>query len=474
MIKALFILFLLVPFLNGTEKPNILWIVVEDMSQDLGCYGNKAVTTPNLDRLAARGMLFKNMFTTGPACSPSRTGLASGVFQTSLGAYHMRYSEELKPLLKAPYKTLSQMMQSLGYFTGNIKNICETGTGKDDWLFKIKGPRWQTQKWSELVKNQPFFGQINSSESHRAFSHKSKIPVKKDLISIPPYYPDHPVSRDDWAGYLAEVNRADELVGNILAKLKEEGLADNTIVIFISDHGRPMTRGKNWLYDSGTQIPLIIYIPEKLKKPGLYKSGSENSQLLSAVDLVAETINLAGGEIPEWMQGRSFLNAGSKPREFVPTAVDRIGNVDSCSRAIRTDKYKYIRNFKQPGSVTSCATPYRMASHPIFHLLNIMNEKQLLNPVQKQLLNPIAEEELYDLEKDPFETENLIGKSDFESIHKEMKSILEKWISESGDKGFEKDSEEIVKYFHSYGVKTMKSRGKAIEKQRKAVQKFFE
>ena len=426
------------------------------MSPNLGCYGNDLVNTPNIDRLAAQGMMFSNVFTTGPACSPSRTALATGVYQTTLGAFHMRYSDELKPPLPEAIKILPQLLRDQCYTTGNIRDICHTGSGKDDWLFQTSGKIWETYDWDTLIKQQPFFGQINLSESHRPFARNAKTPVASEKITPPPYYPNHLVTRQDWAGYLEEINKADEHVGAILQKLQDDGLAENTIVCFFSDHGRPMIRGKNWLYDSGTQIPLVIYFPKDINKPDGFRVGSVNSELISTVDLVAETVRWTGGTIPNWMQGRSFLQKNATPRDAVYTAVDRIGNINSCSRAVRTRRFKYIRNFKRPASINECSTAYRRAMHPLYHLLDIMGEKNLLTPVQAQLLQPLATEELYDLEKDPYETVNLIGNPAFKSQHQYLKNKLTAWIKSSGDRGFEAENPAIIEYFTNYGRTTTK------------------
>ncbi len=457
---------------DETRRPNILWIIAEDMSPDLGCYGNKVVTTPHIDGLAAKGMKFTSVFTTGPACSPSRTALATGVFQTTLGAHHMRYSKELMPALPEPVKILPQLMRENGYFTGNIKNVAGTGTGKDDWQFRVPSKSWDTRSWKELVNRQPFFAQIHSRESHRGFTPPKNIP--KEKIRIPPYYPDHPVTRNDWAGYFASVNRFDRQVGAILKQLETDKLEKNTIVCVLSDHGRPMIRGKNWLYDSGTRIPLVIYYPDDVTRPHGYKAGKGNTELLSAIDLVAETVLMAGGTIPEWMQGRSFLRKDSKPRKYVHTAADRFGDVDSCSRAVRTDRFKYIRNYKTPGSINECTTAYRRSTHPIYHLLNIMGEKNLLSPVQAQLLKPMAAEELYDLENDPYETVNLVGNKQFDTVRNELKERMAEWIEISEDKGLESDSHAIVKHFKAYGATTFKKRAKSIQTMRSSVEKHFE
>ncbi len=473
--KKIYILILLSLLSSDAKgKPNILWIVAEDMSPDIGCYGNDLVTTPNIDRLAFNGMRFENVFTTGPACSPSRTALATGVYQTTLGAYHMRYSDELLPELPESITILPKLLRENGYTTGNIKDICGTGIGKDDWLFKTDQKTWDTSSWDKLKQKQPFFGQIHFSESHRAFARSAKARVDMDKIKLPPYYPDHLIAKEDWAGYLEEVNVADEQVGAVLETLERDGLAQNTIVVFFSDHGRPMIRDKNWLYDSGTQVPLVIYYPEQVKKPERFKEGGVSSELISAVDLVAETVLMAGIEVPRWMQARSFLREDSKPRKYVFTAVDRIGNIDSQSRAIRSERYKYIRNYKTPGSVNECSTAYRRAMHPVYHLLNVMGERGLLTPEQEQLLKPIAEEELYDLNSDSYETINLIGDIDHRAAHKELKGELSKWIDRSGDRGFEEDSQALVDYFHEYGVSTTKRNEPRIAQLRKTVEAHFE
>jgi N-sulfoglucosamine sulfohydrolase len=453
----------------SATQPNILWIITEDMSPDFGCYGNDAVTTPNIDRLASRGMIFNQVHTTGPACSPSRTAMATGVYQTTLGAFHMRYSDELLPALPAHVKLLPQLLREVGYSTGNLADVDETGTAKDDWLFKAPADVWDSDSWDELVLQQPFYAQINTEVSHRPFSRDSKVKVDPRKLDIPPYYPDHEVSQEDWIGYLEEVNRTDELVGNILAHLEHDGLTENTIVILVADHGRPMIRAKNWLYDTGTRVPMIVFIPPELTQPSAYSAGTENSELISGVDLVAETLLLAGAEIPDWVQGRSFLRADSVPRDYIFTAVDRIGNIDSRSRAIRSERFKYIRNYKTPGSINQSITSYRMAMHPIHHLLNLMGEHKMLTPIQARLLEPIAEEELYDLASDPHEIHNLIGRPAFASIHDDLRQRLDDWIVESGDLGFEPDSDAIVTHFKVYGEKTAISNRDKIEVVREQV-----
>ena len=183
---------------------------------------------------------------------------------------------------------------------------------------------------------------------------------------------------------------------------------------------------------------------------------------------------MAKGSVPDWMQGRGFLREDYSPRKYIHTAADRFGDVNTCSRAVRTNRFKYIRNFKRPGSINECTTAYRRATHPIYHLLNIMGEKKLLTPVQSRLLEPLVDEELYDLEEDPYETINLIGNKDFDAVHRELKDRMSQWIKNSKDKGLEKDSDAIADHFKAYGISTFKKRAKNIQRMRASVEKHFE
>ncbi len=458
---------------SNEKKPNIVWIVAEDMSPDLACYGSKVVKTPYIDKLASKGMKFTQAHVTAPACSPSRTSLATGVFQTTLGAHHMRYSKELKPKLLEGIRTLPDLLQQEGYNTGNVRSVKGLGTGKDDWQFKAPSS-WDAKKWDELTKKQPFFCQINLGNTHRAFSKYSNSKIKESNITLPPYYPNTRILREDWACYLNDVQKVDSQVGKILQAIKEKGLSENTIVVFLSDHGRPMLRGKNWLYDSGTRIPLIVYIPKNLDQPALYSASTSSEQLLSTIDLVAETASIAGVKTPEWMQGRTFLTKGSKAREYIFTAIDRVGGVDTRSRAIRSKKFKYIHNLKRPGSVMSCSTAYRKSNHPAYHVLNLLDQKGELNALQKQLVTRMPAEELYDLVNDPFETNNLIGKDDYKQVYNELQGELQKWLKTSKDKGLSEDSRQLKQHFINYKKSTDKLKKAAVEHMENKVKKSLE
>ncbi|MFC4992419.1 sulfatase [Rubritalea tangerina] len=453
---------LLHSFGHASPKPNILWIIAEDMSPDLSCYGNQAIHTPNLDTLAHRGTRFDNVHVTAPACSPSRTALATGVYQTSLGAHHMRYSEPLKPVLPSAVLPLPLLLQQQGYTTGNIKAAFGAGTGKDDWLFKCSKNPWNTHSWKTLTSKPPFFGQLHISESHRPFKHVSSN-VNSSKLNIPPYYPNHPVTQHDWSGYLTEILKTDTIVGKVLAELKQQNLLESTIVVFLSDHGRPMLRAKNWLYDSGTHIPLIIHIPKAYQhKAPHYQPATTNRNLISSIDLVAETLSWTNTPLPTWIQGRRFLD-GSPPRSFLITAIDRVGNINTCSRAIRTHDFKWIQHFKPAGNIRDSSTYYRRATHPLYHLLPPLAEKHQLTHPQSQLLTPLPIQELYDLNKDPNEMHNLATHPNYQSHAIALQNQLKQWMLQSKDLGQRHDPPAISQYFQQYGYTQQKKRAKQIQ-----------
>ena len=450
-----------------SEKPNILWIIAEDLSPDLGCYGHSIVQTPNLDALAKKGMRFTHVFTTAPVCSPSRTALATGMYQTSINAHHMRYPEELKNELPTEVIPLNELLRQQGYQTANIED--EPGKGKTDWSFRSELAFYDMVNWDALSADKPFFAVMNLRLTHRAFERDKNNPIHPAQVDLPPYYPDHPVSRKDWGQYLETVQIMDQQIGEVLGELDKRNLAKNTIVFFFSDHGRPMTRGKNYHYDSGNHIPLIIFCPEGLSWKEYFPANSTDDRLISSIDLSATALAISGARKPSWMQGRVLFGAQSEPeRRLIFCASDRIGETFFKTRSIRSKKYKYIRNFNRDFSVNSSATAYRKQMHPIYHLLNILNERGELTPTQKALVEPMPEELLFDLEADPYEINNLASDPSYSEILEEMRRELVSWQANTGDHGMEEDSEAIVKAFEDYRIASY-SRTEKIQAMEKAV-----
>ena len=241
--------FLFAPLAHAADppiKPNILWLIAEDFGPHLGCFGTKEVSTPNLDALAANGMRFTRFFTTAPVCSPSRSAFITGMYQTTIGAHNHRSHRDDNFQLLPGVKIAPQWMREAGYFTANIINfpadVNVKGTGKTDWNFTAPTKPFDTANWTDLKSHQPFIAQVNFQETHRTFHAPKRADPAK--VEIPPYYPDHPIVREDWAKYLDAATELDAKIGRILKRLEADGLADNTVIVFHGDHGQAHVRGK--------------------------------------------------------------------------------------------------------------------------------------------------------------------------------------------------------------------------------------
>ena len=425
------------------SQPNILWIIAEDMSQDQGCYGNPFVKTPTIDKLANEGMRYTHMFTVAGVCAPSRTALATGMYQNALGAMHMRYSEALKPRLPKGVKTIAHILRDAGYQT-----LCN---GKNDYMFQLDALPFDLKDLEHLDRERPFFAKINSHYTHRIFQPDSVHPINPEMIELPPYYPNVKPLRDDWAAYLENIQLLDREIETILNAFKKLDLLENTIIFFFSDHGRPTLKGKYWLYDSGIQIPFIIYIPKGVHSPQGYLPGTVSDQLLSSIDISATTLALAGIGKPPYMHGKIFLGDRKEPqRTYVYGAIDRIGGVYFKTRAIRNKKYKYIRNLNNGLSILECSTEYRKARLPHYNTISILDNYNQLNGIEKTLVTPLPLEELYDLENDPFEIFNLADSSTYVDQKNLLSEKMDDWMQQINDQGLYPDASEIQQHFIEY------------------------
>jgi len=451
-----------------SNRPNILWIIAEDLSPDIGCYGNTIVKTPVLDAMARTGVRFTNVFTAAPACTPSRTALASGMYQTSLNAHHQRYPEELKNKLPENVLPMNEILRRNGYQTANIRE--NPGTGKTDWSFKSEFSGYDHSRWDDFTQNQPFFAVVNLRLTHRPFEHDTINPIDPGRVSLPPYYPDHIVARKDWAHYLESVQLMDSEVDMVLDKMEEKGYLNNTIVFFFGDNGRPFTRAKTYLYDSGLKVPLIVLCPENLEWNKYLPKGTVNDRLINAIDITATTLSIAGVPKPEYMQGRVMFGPDEEPPgEYIYSAMDRMGEIFFRSRTVRSDRFRYIRNFHYGFSVNAASTANWKATNPIFHLIEILGEQGQLDPVQKKLVLPLPQEELYDILKDPFELVNLSANPAYSQELERMRRQLEAWQEEVKDYGMMEDSPELKKYFLDYGIESEALNSPAAKKLREDV-----
>jgi N-sulfoglucosamine sulfohydrolase len=443
-------------------RPNILWIIAEDIGPELGIYGTPEVRTPNLDRLAAQGMLFTQAFTTSPVCSPSRSAFNTGMYQTTIGAHNHRSHRPDDPSqypfpLPDGVRIVSHWLRDAGYFTGNIRHFPEgiafQGTGKTDWNFTVDGEPFDTDRWDDLKTRQPFYAQINFPESHRGsdwdVAHERVAqPADPDKVVFPPYYPDHPVVRADWAQYLNTVMSLDEKVGVVLQLLERDGLADNTVVIFMGDNGRAMVRGKQWPYDSGLRVPLIVYWPAAISPPAPYEPTGVSSQLISLIDVAATTLAIAGLAKPPLMQGRVFLGPDSDPpRRYVFGGRDRGDETVDRIRTVRTQRYRYVRNF-MPERPFLQINRYKEATYPTIWVLRKLASEGKLTPIQARLLAPSRPpEELYDVIADPYEIENLAASPSHQEVLGQLRGILEAWIVETNDQGRTPEDPAVVSYY---------------------------
>jgi N-sulfoglucosamine sulfohydrolase len=429
-------------------RPNILWILAEDMGPELGSYGYPVVRTPFLDRLATEGMRFTRAFTTAPVCSPSRSAFMTGMYQTTIGAQNHRSHRDDGYTLPEGVRVLTDWLRPAGYFTANVVHLTTDederfyrGTGKTDWNFTYEGHPFDSDRWADLAAHQPFYAQINFSESHRgrdwneAHLHIDH-PADPARVTLPPYYPDHPEARADWAQYLNAVMALDKKVGFVLRRLEEDGLADTTVVVFMADHGRAMIRAKQWPYDSGLHVPLIIRWPKRFPAPAGFEPGTVSDRLIASIDVSATTLAMAGVSPSLLMQGRVFLgDAAAPPREFVFGGRDRGDETVDRIRTVRTRTHRYIRNF-YPERPFLQLNRYKEAEYPVISLMRDLAAAGELGEVPARLLAPTRpREELYDLEADPWEIHNLADLPAEQERLERLRAVLDAWIVETNDQG---------------------------------------
>ena len=430
------------------SRPNILWLIAEDMGPHLGSYGTREVWTPNIDGLAAAGVRYTSFFTTAPVCSPSRSAFMTGMYQTTIGAHNHRSHRDDGYTLPDGVRVLSDWFRDAGYFTANIRELPEDlgfkGTGKTDWNFTYAGNPFDSDRWSDLKGHQPFYAQVNFQETHRAFHAPKRADPAR--VKLPLWTPDHPVARADWAQYLDAATELDRKVGLILRQLETDGLAGNTIVVFFGDNGEAHVRGKQFCYDSGLHVPLIIRWPGDLPLPGHFRPGTTDDRLLAAIDLAPTMLALAGAPKPAKMEGEIFLGArAGKARQYVFGARDRCDETVFRFRTVRDARHRYIRNFT-PDRPFLQPNEYKEKEYPVWNLLKTLNAEGRLTPVQAVLCAPtMPEEELYDLQADPDEVANLANSKDYHAVLVRLRAALERWIEDTRDRGRELEPPEVAR-----------------------------
>lgn len=428
------------------ERPNIVWIVAEDMSAHWSCYGEKTIQTPNIDRLAQQGVLFENAFCSAPVCSPTRSALITGMYQTTIGAHNHRsqvkegnggrndsFFESFELPEEVPF--LPKLFKEAGYynvlgtFQSIVKNEAEDGElGKTDYNFIWDAQWYDDNNWTKRKPGQPFFAQVQLKGGKFRKAQVEK-PVNPADVSLPPYYPDDEVLRADWATYLNSILNLDNEVKEILARLEAENLTENTAIFLFTDHGISHLRGKQFLYDEGINVPLVV------KWPAWLPVGERRSELVSQIDIAASSLFLAGIPVPDQMQGRPFFGKEYTPREFIFAARDRCDETVDMIRAVRTQKFKYIHNFLPDRSHTQ-PNQYKDGKSFIVHMRKLHAEGKLKKETEVYFQPSRAIEELYDLENDPWEMKNLANDPNYAGVLLEMRAKLWDNSVQTGDLGY--------------------------------------
>lgn len=405
------------------EKPNILWITVEDMGPTIGAYGDTHATTPNLDAFAKAGVRYTNAFAAAPVCSPSRSSLITGMWAPSLGTSQMRSTFPI-PL---DVKGFPTYLREIGYFTtNNVKTDYNTEDEarliKESWDESSPTAHWRSEARKE---GQPFFAVINHMVTHQsrtmtwpyeAFQEavqaklapeKRKDPAK---VIVPPYYPDTEITRRDLARFYDCVSVMDTEVGQLLEQLEADGLAEETIVFFYSDHGSGMPRHKRLLHDSGMKVPLMIRFPEKYKHLAPAEAGETVDRLVTFVDFAPTVLTLTGAAVPEALQGESFLGPEVTPNpEFVYGFRDRVDEVFDLTRSVRSERYLYIRNY-MPHLSWMQTSVYSDTGDIQREIRQYATEHaDTLTPAQRTYAAPTRPvEEFFDVTTDPQNVSNLL------------------------------------------------------------------
>lgn len=437
-----------------SQSPNILWITAEDMSPTLGCFGDTYATTPNIDDLAQQSVTYTNAFATAPVCSPSRSCLITGCYAPSLGTHHMRSAQKIPDFIHG----FPSYLRKAGYYTSNnVKTDYNTADAarliKESWDESSDAAHWRNRK----DETQPFFSVFNIMTSHQSRSMvwsqerfrdevQSKLTPSQvhdpENAPVPSYYPDNMVTRRIVARYYDCVTAMDKRVGEILRQLKDDGLEEDTIVFFYSDHGSGMPRHKRLLHDSGMHVPLIIRFPRKYGHLAPRRKGTTVDQLVSFVDFPPTVLALAGIDAPDYMQGQSFLGKGSTKRQYVFGHRDRIDEVFDLGRSVRNKRYLYIRNY-MPHLSHNQFSSYSDLSE-IRHELYRIAARDAIEPMssaQRQYAGPAKPtDELYDCIADPDNTNNLASTAEFRQELLKMRTALDRHIEESHDLGFVPES----------------------------------
>lgn len=428
-----------------TKRPNVLWLSCEDMSCTLGCYGDKDAKTPNLDAFARQAVRYDNAFSGAGVCAPSRSTLILGAYATTFGSHWMR----CKAKLPDDVRCFPEYLRKAGYYCSN--NV------KEDYNFDKPAGTWDASSnkahYRDRKKGQPFFAVFNNTQTHEgqirmeAAYKKNVAKLKADefhdpkKITIPPFHPDVPEVRRDWARHRDQITVMDKWFGDHLAALEKEGLADDTIVFFFSDHGVGLPRGKRWLYDTGWKVPLMVRFGKNFAHLAPGKPGNSTDRLVSFVDFGPTVLSLCGVKVPEHQQGVPFLGEkAGQPREAVFGIRDRMDERNDCTRAVRDKRFKYIRNY-HPYKPWAQTLEYMELMPTMKAYRKLAAEGKLEGSAALWMRPTKPFEELYDLETDPHELKNLAGDEKHQKTLERLRKLHLSWHRETRDLGLMPEAE---------------------------------
>lgn len=432
--------FIAVLVCKAQEKPNILWITIEDTSpQFMGCYGNKAASTPVIDKLASEGIRFTNAFSTGTVCSPSRSTIITGVPTYKMGTGHHRSNYPIPEFIKGfPYYLKQQ-----GYYTSNNEKTDYNIANEKNFIAEAWNESSHTASWAGRDANQPFFSVFNFAESHQSRTMSmpfewyekyvwNELPesdrIADDAFDMPPFYNDTPYMRKQFARVYNSIKLTDNRIGELLEKLEEDNLKENTIIFFYADHGEGMPRGKTNGINLGYRVPFVVWFPEKFKHLSPWgKAGTVTNELINFEDLAPTMISLAGGEIPEYLNGRVFIgDKRSEEKNYILLSSDRADNGPDLIRTMTDGRFVYSRNF-MPFMPEMRYIRYIEIADITKHMrADFKNNK--LNALQQAPFKPRPAELLYDIENDIWETKNLVNNPEYEGVLVKMRNQLDKEV----------------------------------------------
>ena len=422
------------------QQPNIVWIVSEDNSTHyMKMFNEHGVETPNIEKLSQHGVKFNNAFSNAAVCSAARSTLITGVYGPKLGTHYHR--AEQKVTLPNTIKMFPEYLKNAGYYTtNNAKEDYNIYKGESVWDNSSRKATWRNRK-----KGQPFFHVHNLHTTHEGSLHFTEEKMNANAtktstenVFVEPNHPNTKTFTYTNAFYRDRIQKMDTQVGNLVKELEEDGLLKNTIIFYYGDHGGVLPNSKWYLKETGLHIPLVVYIPNTYKDLSPFTINSSTEKFVSFIDFSATVLNLAGIKIPKTMDGKPFLGKNTSNTESKDNTTfgyaDRFDEKYDMVRSIRTGNLKYIRNF-QPFNVDGLMNAYRYRQLAYQEWKQLFDDKKL-NKVQARFFKPKLPEEIYDLEKDPYETNNLANYPAYQKELKTLRKHLYSWIKNMPDLSF--------------------------------------